>query len=153
MALGFTAIKFDPVTPYSAFDPRQLSLEALDRGERYVKQVREAVGDKADLLLGRMGKMTPAGAVRLARRLEPYDPLWPKNPPPENAEDKGQSRQANHHPYCHRAKDSAANMILSKYQHQAAAILQMNLGRVGGILEPKNRHAVEAHYVQIAPHL
>ena len=28
---GFTALKFDPVGPYSAFDGRQLSLEALDR--------------------------------------------------------------------------------------------------------------------------
>jgi galactonate dehydratase len=26
---GFTAVKFDPVGPYSAFDPRQPSLEAL----------------------------------------------------------------------------------------------------------------------------
>ena len=30
---GFTALKFDPVTPYTAFDPRQPSLEALDRAE------------------------------------------------------------------------------------------------------------------------
>ena len=35
--LGFTAIKFDPVTPYSAFDPRQLSLEHLDLAERFCK--------------------------------------------------------------------------------------------------------------------
>src|SRR5919106_1461344 len=32
---GFTAVKFDPVGPYSAFDPRQLSLEALDHTERF----------------------------------------------------------------------------------------------------------------------
>ena len=30
---GFTAVKFDPVGPYSAFDPRQLSLEALEHTE------------------------------------------------------------------------------------------------------------------------
>jgi 2-dehydro-3-deoxyphosphogalactonate aldolase len=27
---GFTAVKFDPVGPYTAFDPRQLSLQALE---------------------------------------------------------------------------------------------------------------------------
>jgi 2-dehydro-3-deoxyphosphogalactonate aldolase len=30
---GFTAVKFDPVGPYTAFDPRQLSLESLERAE------------------------------------------------------------------------------------------------------------------------
>ena len=30
VAEGFTALKFDPLGPYSAFDPRQPSLEALD---------------------------------------------------------------------------------------------------------------------------
>ena len=36
----------------------------------------------------------------------------------------------------------------------AASILQMNLGRVGGILEAKKIAAMaEAHYAQIAPHL
>ena len=44
--LGFTAVKFDPVGPYSAFDPRQLSLEALEHTEKFVKTVREAVGSR-----------------------------------------------------------------------------------------------------------
>jgi L-alanine-DL-glutamate epimerase-like enolase superfamily enzyme len=36
----------------------------------------------------------------------------------------------------------------------AASILQMNLGRVGGLLEAKKIAAMaEAHYAQIAPHL
>jgi 2-dehydro-3-deoxyphosphogalactonate aldolase len=39
-------------------------------------------------------------------------------------------------------------------QAQAAAILQMNLGRVGGILEAKKIAGMaETHYAQIAPHL
>src|SRR3984885_4650316 len=49
---GFTALKFDPVGPYSAFDGRQLSLEALDRSERFVRVLREAGGSKAALLFG-----------------------------------------------------------------------------------------------------
>jgi L-alanine-DL-glutamate epimerase-like enolase superfamily enzyme len=37
---------------------------------------------------------------------------------------------------------------------QATLILQMNLGRVGGILEAKKIAGMaEAHYAQIAPHL
>ena len=44
--LGFTAVKFDPVGPMGAFDPRQLSLEALANAELVTKNVREAVGNK-----------------------------------------------------------------------------------------------------------
>ena len=84
LAAGFTAVKFDPAGPYSAFDPRQLSLAALDRCELFMKRLREAVGSSCDLLFGTHGQMTPAGAIRLARRLEPYDPLWFEEPtPPE----------------------------------------------------------------------
>ena len=35
-ALGFTALKFDPAGAYTSFDPRQPSLDDLDRCERYV---------------------------------------------------------------------------------------------------------------------
>ena len=39
-------------------------------------------------------------------------------------------------------------------QNGAASILQMNLGRVGGLLEAKKIAGMaEAHYAQIAPHL
>ena len=34
---GFTAVKFDPVGPYTAFDGRQLSFEAIDRSEAFCR--------------------------------------------------------------------------------------------------------------------
>ncbi|MEZ4609558.1 MAG: mandelate racemase/muconate lactonizing enzyme family protein [Caldilineaceae bacterium] len=68
--LGFTAVKFDPVGPYTAYDPRQLSLDALDRAEDFVAKIRDAVGSRCDLLFVTHGQMTPASAIRLARRLE-----------------------------------------------------------------------------------
>src|ERR1700723_4689356 len=77
---GFTALKFDPVGPYSAFDGRQLSLQALDLSEQFARVLREAVGSKADLLFGTHGQMTAAGAIRLARRLGPDRPLWFSGP-------------------------------------------------------------------------
>src|SRR3984893_9151394 len=82
---GFTALKFDPAGPYSAFDGRQLGLLDIDRCVRFCKQLREAVGLKADLLFGTHGQMTAAGAIRLAKRLEPYDPLWFEEPVPPDA--------------------------------------------------------------------
>jgi galactonate dehydratase len=153
--LGFTAIKFDPVTPYSAFDPRQLSLAELDRAEAYVKAIREAVGSEADLLFGTHGQMTTSSAIRLAKRLEPFDPLWLEEPvPPENAEEMARVARQTSIPI------ATGERLATKYDfarlltHQAASILQMNLGRVGGILEAKKIVGMaEAHYAQIAPHL
>ncbi|MCP4245776.1 MAG: hypothetical protein GY778_01885, partial [bacterium] len=84
---GFTAVKFDPAGPYSVYDGRQPSLERLDLSERYTAAIREAVGNRADLLFGTHGQFTPSGALRLARRLEPYDPLWFEEPvPPDDVE-------------------------------------------------------------------
>ena len=54
--MGFTAVKFDPAGPYTVFDGRQPSLERLDLSERYTRAIREAVGDRADLLFGTHGQ-------------------------------------------------------------------------------------------------
>ena len=51
-----------------------------------MRTLREAVGPEVDLLFGTHGQFTPAGAIRLAQRIAPYDPLWLEEPvPPENA--------------------------------------------------------------------
>jgi galactonate dehydratase len=155
LAQGFTALKFDPAGPYSAFDGRQLSLEALDLCGRFAKQLREAVGTKADLLFGTHGQMTAAGAIRLAKRLEPYDPLWLEEPvPPDAPEEMAKVARATSIPI------ATGERLTTKYDFArllnagAAAILQMNLGRVGGILEAKKIAGMaEVHHVQIAPHL
>jgi galactonate dehydratase len=155
LSQGFTALKFDPAGPYSAFDGRQLGLEDLERCERFCRQLRAAVGSKADLLFGTHGQMTAAGAIRLARRLEPYEPLWFEEPvPPDAPEEMAKVARATAIPI------AAGERLATKYdfgrllQAGAAAILQMNLGRVGGLLEAKKIAGMaEVHHVQIAPHL
>jgi galactonate dehydratase len=155
LALGFTALKFDPFGPYSAFDGRQPSLAALDRCERFMQQLRAAVGSKADLLFGTHGQMTAAGAIRLARRIEPYEPLWFEEPvPPDAPEEMGKVARATRVPI------AAGERLATKYDFArllaagGAAILQPNLGRVGGLLEAKKIAALaEVQHAQIAPHL
>ncbi len=152
---GFSAIKIDPVGPYTAFDPRQLSLETLERCEHYVKRIREAVGTKADILFGTHGQLTPAAAIRLAKKLEPYDPLWFEEPtPPDNPENMAIVARATNIPV------ATGERLTTKYefgrvlQSGAASILQMALGRVGGLLEAKKIAGMaEFYYAQIAPHL
>jgi 2-dehydro-3-deoxyphosphogalactonate aldolase len=155
LAQGFTALKFDPAGPYTAFDGRQLALPQLELCERFMRELRAAVGDKADLLFGTHGQMTAAGAIRLARRLEPYEPLWFEEPvPPDAPEEMALVARATRIPI------AAGERLTTKYDFarllraQGAAILQMNLGRCGGLLEAKKIAALaEVQHVQLAPHL
>ena len=155
MAQGFTAVKFDPAGPYSTFDPRQPSLERLELCEAFLKTLREAVGTKCDLLFGTHGQFTVSGALRLARRIEAYEPLWFEEPTPPEAPEEMAKVAAQ----C-RMPIATGERLTTKYEFArvletgAASILQMNLGRVGGILEAKKIAGMaEAHYAQIAPHL
>ena len=155
LAQGFTALKFDPAGPYSAFDGRQLSLDALELSERFARRLREAVGTKADLLFGTHGQMTAAGAIRLARRLEPYDPLWLEEPvPPDAPEEMAKVARATSIPIATGERLSTKSDFARLLAAGSAAIFQMNLGRVGGLLEAKKIAGMaEVHHVQIAPHL
>ena len=155
MRQGFTAVKFDPAGPYSTFDPRQPSLERLELCEAFLKTLRDAVGTKCDLLFGTHGQFTVSGALRLARRIEAYEPLWFEEPTPPEAPEEMAKVAAQ----C-RMPIATGERLTTKYEFArvletgAASILQMNLGRVGGILEAKKIAGMaEAHYAQIAPHL
>jgi 2-dehydro-3-deoxyphosphogalactonate aldolase len=152
---GFTAVKFDPVGPYSAFDPRQLSLPALDHTEKFVKTIRDAVGGQCDLLFGTHGQMTTSGAIRLARRLEKFDQLWFEEPvPPENLSEMARVARQTSIPIATGERLTTKYEFARVLEQQAASILQMALGRVGGILEAKKIAGMaEAFYAQIAPHL
>ncbi len=155
VARGFTAVKFDPAGPYSVFDGRQPTLEALDRSERMVRTVREAVGTTADILFGTHGQFTASGAIRLAKRLEAYDPLWFEEPtPPENPEEMAKVARATSIPIATGERLTTKYEFARVLQAEAASILQLNLGRCGGLLEAKKIAGMaEVHHVQIAPHL
>jgi galactonate dehydratase len=155
MERGFTAVKFDPVGGYGLFDPRQPSLEAMERSENMVKAVRDAVGTRVDILFGTHGQFTTSGAIRLARRLEKYDPLWFEEPtPPELPEEMAKVARQTTIPI------ATGERLTTKYEFErvlatgAASILQLNLARCGGLLEGKKIAGMaEARYAQIAPHL
>lgn len=152
---GFTAVKFDPAGQYSVFDARMPDLPALDRSEAFCKAIRAAVGNKADLLFGTHGQFTAAGAIRMADRLASFDPLWFEEPtPPDMPEEMAKVAARTRVPI------AAGERLCTKYEFArllscgAAAILQPNLGRAGGILEGKKISAIaETYYAQIAPHL
>jgi len=155
LAQGFTALKFDPADHYTVYDGRQPSVAELDRCEAFCRRLREAVGNRADLLFGTHGQFTVSGARRLARRIEPYDPLWFEEPvPPESPERMAEVARTTSVPVATGERLTTLHEFARVLDCSAAAILQPALGRVGGILEAKKIAAMaEARYAQIAPHL
>lgn len=147
---GFTAVKLDPV------DPRTSDrLETLRYAENVIRAIREAVGDRCDILIGTHGQFSTSAAIRFAKRVEAYDPLWFEEPvAPENIKEMGRVAQFTSIPI------ATGERLLTKYEfaelldRQAASILQMDLTITGGILESKKIAGMaEAHYAQIAPHM
>ena len=133
-------------------DPREPPLDRLDNAEAVVRSVREAVGNKADILIGTHGQSTTSGTIRFARRIEQFDPLWFEEPvPPENRDEMARVARATTIPVASGERLATKFEFRELLEKQAAAILQMALGRVGGILEARKIAGMaEAYYAQIA---
>ena len=154
--LGFTAVKFDPAGPYTIRGGHMPAMRDISRSVAFCKAIREAVGDRADLLFGTHGQFSTSGAIRLAQALAPYDPLWFEEPvPPDNIPAMAEVARATSIPRRHRrAADDQGRVRRGAARRGAASILQPALGRSGGILETKKIAAIaEAHNALMAPHL
>ena len=154
---GFTAVKFDPVGPYTAFDPRQPSLDDA----RSLASVSSACSGRRsatrrDLLFGTHGQFTPV-------RRDPPRPA-PRALRPalvrgaDAARDAGGDGQG-------RARDTipiaTGERLTTKYEFarvlETGAAVDPAAGRSAGSAACSRRRRsprmAEAHYAQIAPHL
>ncbi|MEM6482885.1 MAG: mandelate racemase/muconate lactonizing enzyme family protein, partial [Pseudomonadota bacterium] len=117
--------------------------------------IREAVGDRADLLFGTHGQFSTGGAIRLAKAIEPYQPLWYEEPiPPDNVAQMARVASATSIPVATGERLTTKAEFAPILRQGAATILQPALGRVGGIWEARKIAAMaEVYNAQMAPHL
>ena len=151
---GFNALKLDPAGPWTAWDGHQPRLVDIDLSARMLKAIRAAVGNKADILFGTHGQFTVSGALRMARAIEPYDPLWFEEPvPPDMPEVMAEVARGTSIPIATGERLTTKWEFARVIETRAATILQPDIGRSGGILETKKIAAMaEAYHIQIAPH-
>lgn len=152
---GYTAVKFDPAGPYTIYDGHQPALDDLDRSEAVCRAIREAVGSRADLLFGTHGQFTTSGAIRMARRIEPYEPLWFEEPcPPDNLLEFQKVAAQTSIPIATGERLTTLAEFAVLLRTGGASILQPALGRVGGLWQARKIAAMaEAFNAQMAPHL
>lgn len=154
LAEGWTAVKFDPAGPYTLRGGHMPAMSDIATSAAFCRAIRGAVGDRADLLFGTHGQFSTGGAIRLARAIEPHDPLWFEEPvPPDNLAAMGAVARATSIPVA----TGERLTTLAEFAPVLAAgvrIAQPALGRAGGIAEGRKIAAVaQAHNAQMAPHL
>lgn len=152
---GYTAVKFDPAGPYTMRGGHMPAMSDISQSVAFCKSIREAVGDKADLLFGTHGQFTPAGAIRLGQAIEPYSPLWFEEPiPPDNLLDFARVAQAVRIPVATGERLTTRAEFATLLRTGGVEILQPALGRAGGIWEARKIAALaESFGAQMAPHL
>lgn len=154
VAEGNTACKFDPFTPLFPH-PRDFSLKTMRHVARIFQCIRDAVGDDLEVGIGTHGQFSTAGAIRVAKILEEFNPFWFEEPvPPENIDEMARVAAHTSIPI------ATGERLVTKFEFaellkkQAAQIIQLDVGQCGGILESKKIASMaEAHYAMIAPHM
>ena len=155
VAKGYTAVKFDPAGPYTMRGGHMPAQSDIAQSVAFCRAIRDAVGERADLLFGTHGQFTPAGAIRLGQALEPYQPLWFEEPtPPDMIEDMARVAAQVRIPVATGERLTTKTEFAAVLRAGAAEILQPALGRAGGLWETKKIAAIaEVFGAQMAPHL
>jgi len=155
VAQGYTALKFDPAGPYTIRSGHNPAMSDITRSVAFCRAIREAVGDKADLLFGTHGQFSTGGAIRMGQALEPYLPLWYEEPvPPDQLASMAEVARAICIPVATGERLTTKQEFAEVLRLGAATILQPALGRAGGIWEGKKIATLaEVQNAQIAPHL
>lgn len=156
---GFTGVKLDPLhyaLPGTLpIGPWEIRMDEYDRAERTIEAIRNAVGNRADIMIGTHGQITPSVSRRLAKRLEKYDPLWLEEPcPPENFEEMGRVAASTSIPIATGERLAYVHDFQKLFAVGACHYAQPDLGSCGGITAAKQISALaEASYVLMAPHV
>jgi len=150
VAMGYTAVKWDPFAQAGLF----IDTATADAAVANVRAVREAVGPNVDLCIEVHGRLSPANAIRIGKRLEEFNPFFYEEPiPPENIDALALVARAVNIPIATGERLFTKWGFKELFERQAAAVVQPDICHAGGILELKKIAAMaEVHYVGFAPH-
>ena len=154
MALGYTALKFDPAGPSTIRAGHMPAMSDIALSAAFCAAVREAVGDRADLLFGTHGQFSTGGAIRIRQAIAPYSPLWFEEPmPPDQLPEIARAASGVPIPVATGERLTTWVEFAAALRH-GAGIVQLALGRAGGLWEGRKIAALaESWNTQVAPHL
>ena len=127
---------------------------AIENTVRRVESAREHLGDDVDVMVDAHGSLDVPTAVRIARRLEPYDVAWFEEPvTPDDHAALAEVRAATEVPIATGESEFTRFDYRSLLAENAADVLQPDVARAGGFTEIRRVAAMaSAHGVRTIPH-
>ena len=147
---GYKGLKFDPFGSY--FD--SIDERGLKEAEERVRAVREAVGDEVKIMIEHHGRFNAVSAIRIAQRLEKYDPYFMEEPVHhEDVEGYRKYRQFTKARVAMGERLTSLKEAAFYVQERLVDILQPDITNIGGVTVGRKVVAVaEANDVDIAFH-
>ena len=147
---GFTALKMNATAEIERVDDPATVEAAVNR----LREVREAVGDEVDIGVDFHGRVSKPMAKRLAKALEPYEPMFIEEPVlPEHNDALPQIAEHTTTPIATGERMYSRWDFKQVFENGAVDVIQPDLSHAGGITEVKKIAAMaEAYDVALAPH-
>jgi len=152
---GYTGMKIWPFDPFAErSDGQFLSGEDLKVGLEPFRRIREAVGDRIEVMAEFHSLWNLDQAKRIASALEPYRPFWAEDPikmsDVATLKEYGRSTRI---PVCASETLGGTAPFRDLLQAQAADIVMLDVGWCGGLTEARKIAALaEAYQRPVAPH-
>ena len=152
---GITGMKIWPFDPYAeASGGAYITTEDLKRGLEPFRKIREAVGDRIEIMVELHSLWNLPSAIRIARALEEFEPTWFEDPIKMDDLD-ALARFAD----STRIPTAASETLATRWSFRDL-MQRVNVGIViydpvwaGGISEGKRISTLaEAHHLPVAPH-
>ena len=139
---------------YAGYLHGQISLEGEDFGVNVIAAMREAVGPNIGILLDAHGHYNVPTAVRICKRLEPYNIGWFEEPtPPESIQALKSVREQVNVPICVGERLYTRHDFLPLLEQGLTDYIMPDVVWTGGISELlRIATLAEAYHVPISPH-
>ena len=148
--LGIKALKWDPFGAAHM----TISREQLEKTVNIVGAVREAVGDKVDLLIECHGRFNPTTALEISRELEQFKPMFLEEPcVPDNIDSTAYVRSRSNIPIAVGERGYTKYAFQEMFEKNAVDYAQPDVFHTGGLMEGKKIAAMaEAKHIMISYH-
>ena len=147
---GFTALKMNATPEFQRIESPAAVEEAVAR----IREVRERVGDQVDIAVDFHGRVAKSMVKRLAKALEPYEPMFIEEPvlPQHNDVLPALANQIST-PIATGERMFSRWDFRKVFEQNSVDVIQPDLSHAGGITEVKKiADMAEAYDVALAPH-
>lgn len=147
---GITAMK---IYPFSARD-NYLSNQALDRGLKWIRDIRDEFGMRMDICVDCWGRFDLPSAIRIARALEPYNIMYLEDAMlMNNAQAYARLAQDTSIPICMSETLATRYEYREFFELKACDVVMYDLSWCGGVSEAKKiADMADAYFIPTSPH-